>query len=468
MALQEALYKAIQAFGKTVLIEPRLLNILNDYHGFEEMPFARFILRALQDDGFLDVITKMVSFDQLKNKQISQRIHYRFGFDVSSVEQILLQLHCAIERFQVIATQDDLDNAWTDEQGVKYSQDRKRLLDASDKSIINYSVREGTTVICSDAFFDCQSLIHLDLPEGITHIGQSAFEFCISLQKLVLPKSLKHMGINPFVKCNNIKYMICLSPQFNIFNHLILNKDRDHVIGYFGDDRYIKIPNGVIHIDENAFYFNEQVQSIVIPDSVEYVGDHAFRFCSSLQNLVIPNSVKSIGKEAFIECESLQSVTLPKQSNYLDFSYCPSLQSIKLPENIKSIPDYAFSNCHYLESIHFPNSISSIGEKSFSDCCLLQDITWSDQIKFIEENAFEFCVSLKSIIFPKELVHIGKEAFMRCDSLESITFFDKVKKISDDAFEYCDLLRTIIIPQGMRSHFERLLPVELHELLIER
>ena len=468
MALQEALNKAIQEFGKGILTEQRLLNILNDYHGYDEMPYARFILKELQNDGTLARIVKMVSFDQLKTKQILQRIHNRFGFDISSVEHIISQVQCAIERFQLIATQEDLDNAWTDDKGVKYSQDRKRLLKASDKSIINYSVREGTTVICSDAFFDCQSLIHLDLPEGITYIGQSAFEFCISLQRLVLPKSLRYMGINPFVKCNNIKYMICLSPHFNTFNHLILNKGRDHVIGYFGDNRYIKVPNGVIHIDENAFYFNEQVQSIVIPDSVEYIGDHAFRFCSSLQNLVIPNSVKSIGKEAFIECESLQSVTLPKQSNYLDFSYCPSLQSIKLPENINSIPDYAFSNCHYLESIHFPYNITSIGKKAFYDCCLLQHIEWLDQIKSIEDEAFKFCVSLKSIVFPKNLARIGKDAFMRCDSLESITFYNKVRQIDEGAFKYCESLRAIIIPQGMRTHFEQLFPLEYHELLIEQ
>lgn len=468
MALLEALNKVIYEFGKDVLIEPRLLNILNDYHGFNEMPYARFILKELQNDGILAIIIKMASFDQLKTKQISQRIHNRFGFDIASVEHIISQVGYAIERFQVIATQEDLDNAWTDEKGVQYSQDRKRLLRASDKGIINYSVREGTTVICSDAFFDCQSLIHLDLPEGITHIGGSAFEFCISLQKLVLPKSLNYMGINPFVKCNNIKYMICLSPHFNSVNHMILNEGLDHVIGYFGDDRYMKVPNGVIHIDENAFYFNELVQSIVLPESVEHIGDHAFRFCSSLQNLVIPNSVKSIGKEAFIECDSLQSVTLPKQSNYLDFSYCPSLQSITLPENIKSIPDYTFCMLHSLQFISLPKKVTSIGKKAFFDCCSLQDITWCDQINFIDDEAFEHCVSLKSIIFPHKLAHIGKWAFQHCNSLDSITFYDNVRQIEEEAFRYCDSLKSIFIPQGMRSHFERLLPVDLHKLLIEQ
>ena len=94
MALLEALNKVIYEFGKDILIEPRLLNILNDYHGFDEMPYARFILKELQNDGFLALIIKMISFDQLKTKQISQRIHNRFGFDVTCVEQIISQVEC--------------------------------------------------------------------------------------------------------------------------------------------------------------------------------------------------------------------------------------------------------------------------------------------------------------------------------------------------------------------------------------
>ena len=36
MELREALNRAILEFGKDVLTEPRLLNILNDFHGFDE------------------------------------------------------------------------------------------------------------------------------------------------------------------------------------------------------------------------------------------------------------------------------------------------------------------------------------------------------------------------------------------------------------------------------------------------
>lgn len=468
MALQEALIKSVNEFGKDVLIEPRLLNILNDYQGFNEMPYARFILKELQNDGILAAIIKMVSFDQLKTKQISKKIHNRFGFDIASVEQIISQVEYAIERFQVIATQEDLDNAWTDEKGVQYSQDRKRLLKASDKSIINYSVREGTTVICSDAFFDCQSLVHLDLLEGITHIGDYAFQFCNSLARLALPKTLKYMGINPFIQCSSIKYMICLSPFFSIHSHLVLNKNQDHVIGSFGDDRFIQVPKGITHIDEGAFYWNEAAQLVVLPYGVEHIATHAFRYCTALQSFIIPDSVKTVGESAFIECYSLQSILMPNELDYQDFSFCRSLKFISLPKNICSINDCAFLGCKSLRSIELHERIISIGEKAFYDCCSLESIIWSDNITRIEDDAFAFCFSLKSLVMPRELTHIGKAAFQRCDTLESVSFFNKVRQIEKNAFNGCKVLSSLYIPQGMRSHFERLLPSELHDKLIEK
>lgn len=468
MALQEALIKAVNEFGKDVLTEPRLLNILNDYHGFDEMPYARFILKELQNDGILAVIIKMVSFDQLKTKQISQRIHNRFGFDIASVEHIISQVECVIERFQVIATQEDLDNAWTDEKGVQYSQDRKRLLKVSDRSIIDYTIPEGTTVICGDAFFDCQSLVHLVLPEGITHIGNYAFQFCNSLTRLVLPKSLKYLGINPFIQCDSIKYMICLSSNFSIYNHLVLNKSKDHVIGSFGDDRFIQVPKGITHIDKYAFYWNESAQLIVLPLCVEHIANQAFRCCTALQSFIIPDSVKTVGESAFIECDSLQSILIPNELDYQDFSFCRSLKFISLPKNICSINDCAFLGCKSLRSIELHESIISIGKEAFYDCFSLESIIWSDHITRIEDDAFAFCFSLKSLIMPKELTHIGKAAFQRCDTLEAVTFFDKVRHIDKNVFNGCKMLSSIYIPQGMRSHFERLLPLELHDKLIEK
>ena len=74
MALQEAIYKAIQEFGKDVLIESRFINILNDYHGFDEMPAAMLILRIIQEEGHM---SQLVSSAESLNKQAISQIPYR-------------------------------------------------------------------------------------------------------------------------------------------------------------------------------------------------------------------------------------------------------------------------------------------------------------------------------------------------------------------------------------------------------
>ena len=51
-------------------------------------------------------------------------------------------------------TEEDLANSWTDEFGVKYSKDRKRLLKAP-KYLKAYVIRSGTKVISDEAFSFC-------------------------------------------------------------------------------------------------------------------------------------------------------------------------------------------------------------------------------------------------------------------------------------------------------------------------
>ncbi len=50
------------------------------------------------------------------------------------------------------AKEEEFIDAWTDEHGVKYSQDRKRLLHNTNPNLTSYTVPEGTEVICDNAF----------------------------------------------------------------------------------------------------------------------------------------------------------------------------------------------------------------------------------------------------------------------------------------------------------------------------
>ena len=96
------------------------------------------------------------------------------------------------------ATNAELNEAITDEWGVKYSKDGRKLLKAPQelngtypirKGLYGtYSIKEGTKIICDMAFDSCRSLSSLVIPESVTSIGDCAFwvaVLCIALLSLM-------------------------------------------------------------------------------------------------------------------------------------------------------------------------------------------------------------------------------------------------------------------------------------------
>ena len=139
------------------------------------------------------------------------------------------------------ATNAELNEAITDEWGIKYSKDGRKLLKAPQelngtypirKGLYGtYSIKEGTKIICDMAFDSCRSLSSLVIPESVTSIGDYAFRGCKSLSSVV-------------------------------------------------------IPEGVTSIGKGAFSMCKSLTNLVIPDGVTSIGDSAFSDCCSLTSLV--------------------------------------------------------------------------------------------------------------------------------------------------------------------------------------
>ena len=104
------------------------------------------------------------------------------------------------------------------------------LIEAVDKSLTSYSIKEGTRFIGSWAFARCSNLKSITTPNSVTSIGESAFRGCSSLTS-------------------------------------------------------ITIPNSVTSIGWYAFYGCSSLTNITIPNSVTFIGYAAFRHCSSLTSI---------------------------------------------------------------------------------------------------------------------------------------------------------------------------------------
>ena len=197
-------------------------------------------------------------------------------------------------------TKEDFENAVVDEFGVKYSKDWKRLLWAPYEIKGEYHIREGVKVIGDRAFLLCNSLTSISIPDSVTNIGNDAFYICKSLTKIIIPSSVVNMNGNPFRVWNGDLHN---ESKAFIYEHQVLfNKDKTTLIAYRSKDTNYIIPNGVTHIGDYAFYYDESLTSINIPNSVTNIGDCAFMYCKSLTNINIPNSVTNIGDSAFRYC----------------------------------------------------------------------------------------------------------------------------------------------------------------------
>ena len=267
-------------------------------------------------------------------------------------------------------TEEELKEAYVDEWGVKYSKDGRKLLKVPGKLSGAYSVKEGTRIICDNAFSWCSSLSEIVISSSVTSIGKGAFSWCSSLSKIVIPSSVTSIGDSAFSCCVSLSEIVIPSSVTSIGNS---------AFSCCSSLQYISIPKSVICLNGNPFdewngkleclspnfvyeddvLFNkdksriisfrkQNVESYVIPSSVTSIGNHAFFGCRSLSEIVIPSSVTSIGDHAFLGCRSLSEIVIPS--------------------SVTSIGDQAFFGCRSLSEIVSPFSVTSIGRGAFCDC----------------------------------------------------------------------------------------------------
>ena len=260
------------------------------------------------------------------------------------------------------------------------------------------------------------------------------------------------------------------------------------------------IPDGVTHIEENAFLWCEALQSIDIPNSVTHIGNGAFQECRELQSINIPNSVTHIGDRAFSGCDALRSIDIPNSVTHIGnstFSACYKLQSIEvaeenpyftsidgvlfnkdltqiirypeakngnqyiIPDSVTHIGNDAFFKCEAIQNINIPNSVTHIGNRAFW-CQSLQSIEVAeDNQYFASIDGVLFSKDLTQIIryprakngnqytIPNSITHIGDSAFYWCGALQNINIPNSVTHIGNEAFYWCVALQSIDIPNSV-------------------
>ena len=217
---------------------------------------------------------------------------------------------------------------------------------------------------------------------------------------------------------------------------------------------FVSIPGSVTSIGDGAFSYCIGLSGINIPDSVVSIGVSVFYGCSSLSCIELPNSVSEIGNSAFSGCSSLIEVILPEKIKTIEYDLfygCTDLSNVDIPVGVTTIEFEAFKNCSSLKNIIMPNGVTKIERNTFQGCANLANITIPESVTNIEHNAFEDCTSLAEIILPSGITELGHEAFKNCSSLKNITIPEGITCISYALFSGCTDLESVSIPDTVTT-----------------
>ena len=262
-SIEEVLQYIVACYGVAIYQEKqRLSNLIADLYTGEER-LKRLYRRMVMEDAVSQQLY-VISLKPIQEREgFYNRLVHQFKetnfLDEAFARQVLdaflngMNL-LLVEPISTKATEED--GEWVDEYGVKYSADRKKLIDAPESLYGNYRVLNGTVVICDGAFWCCSNLREITLPSNIMSIGDAAFWGCENLLQIILPSSVTNIGATVFVGCEIL--------------------------------REITIPSGVTNIGDDAFGSCENLREITLPSDITSIGDYIFYDCLNLQQINIP------------------------------------------------------------------------------------------------------------------------------------------------------------------------------------
>lgn len=343
------------------------------------------------------------------------------------------------------------------------------------KTFKTYRIKDGTRVICRNAFVDCKKLKNIIFPSSINYIGDYAFHNCISLECMDLPKSLFYIG----------------DGAFDCEGHAVLGERSDR------RERPIRItiPESVEVINGNPFCANSIIESenqrFKVIDNVLYSSDGKvlISYCASMDEFTIPVGVVRIGKGAFRN-RSIKKINFPNTLEIIEEEAFRStrLKEICFPESLKEIQEKAFEWCYFQSGkISFPYNISQIDPEAFQFGWYVKIIRvpkgrveyynsiipeWmSNQIvdeDVLYENGLYLNTERTEIIsayglnekieIPNGIKRIRDHAFDGIYRIEKISLPNTLKDFSIDIFECETTIDKICVPVGYKSFFASKLP----------
>ena len=299
-------------------------------------------------------------------------------------------------------------------------------------------IPDSVSVIEGRTFESCRRLRKVTLPKNLKSVEWQAFSHCNELNQISFPPTLCEIGENAFDGCK------CITDKDGF---IIIN---NNLVYYHGNDRVVKIPEGVKIIIAGAFENKERLVKIELPKSLIEIGRLAFYGCHNLRSINITQRIKSIASNAFLECKKIADANGFVVFNQVLYGYYGQATDIIVPDGIKKICTQAFICNNQIEKITIPESVEIIEESAFSCCRNLVDVVMPKRLKDLGREAFQFCDKLYSIKIPDGVEVLRYKTFDDCKKLKEIYLPSSLKDIEYMAINSCPSLEKIVIPRGVK------------------